>query len=95
MEGRDETSILQMATASMYHHGMSVPFSVKRAAKAALRRNEVLTELGSFTQASKDIIQSLDYLESLPQQLIGKIFSSVHLKFEREDELQATKNRTP
>lgn len=55
---------------------------------------EILTGSGTFDQALRNILQSPNYLYTLPEQSLGEFAEFMHSTFQVEQEVQAEKNRT-
>lgn len=65
----------------------SAAFLAKRAAETAHWAYAILTGLGTIAQAPEDIVQSLSYPDSRPQQSFGEFPDGMRSTFQRENEV--------
>lgn len=80
VESQDDTSVCKTAS-PVYQDGLGAVFSGERAAETALRKYATLTEFEMFAMSPADIVQSLNYLGSLPQQSFDAFPEFMHSTF--------------
>lgn len=87
MEARYKIGIRRTAAASTYQHGLCAAFFAKRAAEAVPLGYAILTEAGTLAQAPREVLQSLEYLDSLLQQSHKEFLEFMQSNFQEKNEL--------
>lgn len=74
----------------LYQHGLGAPFFAERGAETAHQGYATLTAFKAFETASRDNVQSLDYLDTLRQKstrdLLGFMLSTSTEKIDPDTE---------
>lgn len=84
MKARDESSFWRTASL-MYIHGLGAAVPAERAAESAHRSYASLTGSSNFSQRSRDIILSPDYLDTLSRQSFQEFLKSMLLTSTEEE----------